>query len=75
MALAVADAAVKGRAVEGRALATPGLAGMMGRMAPGWDALLADVRYESAKARIGEVPVSTQDAGVTSGANDEANAT
>ena len=63
------------RAVEGRALATPGLAGMMGRMAPGWDALLADVRYESAKARIGEVPVSTQDAGVTSGANDEANAT
>ena len=63
------------RAVEGRALATPGLAGMMGRMAPGWDALLADVRYESAKARIGEVPVSTQDAGVTSGANVEANAT
>ena len=63
------------RAVEGRALATPGLAGMMGRMAPGWDALLADVRYGTAQARIGEVPVSTQDAGVTSGANDEANAT
>ena len=63
------------RAVEGRALATSGLAGMMGRAAPGWDALLADVRYGSAQARIGEVPVSTHDAGVTSGANDEANAT
>ena len=63
------------RAVEGRALATSGLAGMMGRAAPGWDALLADIRYGSAQARIGEVPVSTHDAGVTSGANDEANAT
>jgi len=63
------------RAVEGRALATSGLAGMMGRAAPGWDALLADVRYGGAQARIGEVPVSTHDAGVTSGANDEANAT
>ena len=63
------------RAVEGRALATSGLAGMMGRAAPGWDALLADVRYGKAQARIGEVPVSTHDAGVTSGANDEANAT
>jgi beta-N-acetylhexosaminidase len=63
------------RAVEGRALATSGLAGMMGRAAPGWDALLADGRYGSAQARIGEVLVSTHDAGVTSGANDEANAT
>jgi beta-N-acetylhexosaminidase len=63
------------RAVEGRAFATSGLAGMMGRAAPGWDALLADVRYRRAQARIGEVPVSTHDAGVTSGANDEANAT
>jgi beta-N-acetylhexosaminidase len=62
-------------AVEDRTLATSGLAGMMGRAAPGWDALLADVRYGSAQARIGEVPVSTQDVGVTSGANDEANAT
>ena len=63
------------RAVEGRVLATSGLAGMMGRTAPGWDALLADIRYGTAQARIGEVPVSTHDAGVTSGANDEANAT
>lgn len=63
------------RAVEGRVLASSGLAGMMGRAAPGWDALLADVRYARAQARIGEVPVSTHDAGVTSGANDEANAT
>ena len=63
------------RAVEGRVLATSGLAGMMGRAAPGWDALLADVRFEIAQARIGAVPVSTHDAGVTSGANDEANAT
>ena len=63
------------RAVEDRALASSGLAGMMGRAAPGWDALLADARYGQAQARIGEVPVSTHDAGITSGANDEANAT
>ena len=63
------------RAVEGRALATSGLAGMMGRAAPGWEELLADARYGNAQARIGEVPVSTHDVGVTSGANDEANAT
>ena len=63
------------RAVEDRALATSSLAGMMGRAAPGWDALLADARYGNAQARIGEVPVSTHDVGVTSGANDEANAT
>jgi beta-N-acetylhexosaminidase len=63
------------RAVDGRALATSGLAGMMGRDAPGWDALLADARYGRAQARIGGVPVATHDAGVTSGANDEANAT
>ncbi len=63
------------RAVEDRALATSGLAVMMGRAAPGWEALLADARYRNAQARIGEVPVSTHDVGVTSGANDEANAT
>lgn len=63
------------RAVEGRRLASSGLAGMMGRAAPGWDALLADARYGHAQAWIGDVPVSTHDAGVTSGANDEANAT
>ena len=63
------------QAVEGRTLASSGLAGMMGREAPAWDALLADARYGRAQARIGEVPVSTHDAGVTSGANDEANAT
>jgi beta-N-acetylhexosaminidase len=63
------------RAVEGRTLSGSGLGGMMGRAAPGWDALLADARYPSAQARIGEVPVSTQDVGLTSGANDEANAT
>jgi beta-N-acetylhexosaminidase len=62
-------------AVEGRMLASTGLAGMMGRDAPGWDALLAEARYGRAQAWIGEVPVSTHDAGVTSGANDEANAT
>ncbi|HWS77170.1 MAG TPA: beta-N-acetylhexosaminidase [Thermomonas sp.] len=62
------------RAVEGRTLSGSGLGGMMGRAAPGWDALLADARYGKAQARIGKVPVSTHDAGVTSGANDEANA-
>ncbi len=64
------------RAVEDRTLAAAsGLAAMMGRAAPGWDGLLADARYGTAQARIGEVPVSTHDAGVSSGANDEANAT
>jgi beta-N-acetylhexosaminidase len=63
------------RSVEGRALSASGLGAMTGRAAPGWDALLADVRYGHAQARIGDVPVSTHDAGVTSGANDEANAT
>jgi beta-N-acetylhexosaminidase len=63
------------QAVEGRTLASSGLAGMMGREAPAWDALIADARYGRAQARIGEVPVSTHDVGVTSGANDEANAT
>jgi hypothetical protein len=48
---------------------------MTGRAAPGWDALLADARYTRAQARIGEVPVSFHDAGIASGANDEANAT
>ena len=63
------------QAVEGRTLASFGLAGMMGREASAWDALIADARYGRAQARIGEVPVSTHDVGVTSGANDEANAT
>ena len=40
------------RAVEGRMLNTAALAGLMGRGAMGWDALLADARYDDARARL-----------------------
>jgi beta-N-acetylhexosaminidase len=44
------------------------LVGLVGRGARGWDGLLADHRYEEARARLATVPVATQDAGATSGA-------
>ncbi|HSD17348.1 MAG TPA: beta-N-acetylhexosaminidase [Thermomonas sp.] len=56
------------QSVEGRAFDTMALAGLMGRRAPGWDALLADARYEEARARMASVPIASQDAGATSGA-------
>ncbi len=40
------------RAVEGRALNTAALAGLLGRGALGWDGLLADARYGAAQARL-----------------------
>ncbi|MES5814406.1 beta-N-acetylhexosaminidase [Pseudoxanthomonas sp. Soil82] len=40
------------RAVEGRALNTAALAGLLGRGALGWDGLLADARYGGAQARL-----------------------
>ena|SRR6478672_1403987 len=56
------------RAVEGRTLDTMAVVGLLGRGARGWDGLLADQRYEEARARMAAVPVATQDAGATSGA-------
>ena len=43
-------------AVRGRKLDTMALAGLVGRGAMGWDALLADARYRDARARIGAGP-------------------
>ena len=40
------------RAVEGRALNTAALAGLLGRGALGWDGLLVDARYGGAQARL-----------------------
>ena len=56
------------RSIEGRAFDTMALLGLMGRGALGWDALLADARYEAARTRLAAVPVASQDAGATSGA-------
>ena len=43
-------------AVRGRKLDTMALAGLIGRGAMGWDALLADARYRDAQARLGAGP-------------------
>jgi len=40
------------RAVEGRALNTAALTGLIGRGALGWDGLLADTRYDGAQSRL-----------------------
>ncbi len=40
------------RAVEGRALNTAALTGLIGRGALGWDGLLADTRYGDARSRL-----------------------
>ncbi|MBD9378367.1 beta-N-acetylhexosaminidase [Pseudoxanthomonas sp. PXM04] len=40
------------KAVEGRALSTAALLGLIGRGALGWDGLLADQRYGQAQARV-----------------------
>ncbi|MES2857564.1 MAG: beta-N-acetylhexosaminidase [Pseudomonadota bacterium] len=61
------------RAVEGRALNTTALVGLLGRGPRSWEGLLADARHASAQARLGEVPVSDMDAGARSGANDVGN--
>ena len=61
------------RALEGRALNTMALVGLLGRGPRSWEGLLADSRHTMAQARLGDVPVSGIDAGVSSGANDPAN--
>ena len=40
-------------AVEGRALNTMALTGLIGRGAMGWDGLIADTRYDAARQRLG----------------------
>ena len=43
-------------AVQGRALDTMALAGLVGRGALGWDGLLADARYRETRERLGAAP-------------------
>lgn len=57
-------------AMAGRRSDTMALAGLLGRGALGWDALLADARRDVAQARLAGVPVADADAAATSGAND-----
>jgi len=61
------------RAVEGRALNTMALVGLLGRGPQSWEGLLADARHAGAQARLGDVPISDIDAGARSGANDVGN--
>ncbi len=56
------------RGMDGRASNTMALAGLVGRGAPGWDALLAGTRRAEAQARLASVRESGVDAGATSGA-------
>ena len=56
------------RALEGRKSNTMALLGLIGRGALGWDGLLADSRYHTARTRVGAVPIAAQDAGAGSGA-------
>jgi beta-N-acetylhexosaminidase len=58
------------RAMEARTSNTMALAGLVGRGALGWDALLADARRAQAQQRLAGVPVSMLDAASSSGAND-----
>lgn len=57
-------------AMAGRRCDTQALAGLFGRGAPAWDALLADARRDAAQARLADVPVADADAAAASGAND-----
>ena len=61
------------RAVEGRALNTMALAGLMGRGALGWDALIAGPRYGDAQSRLSCVRETSVDVGASSGAIDVGN--
>ena len=56
--------------MAGRRSDTMALAGLLGRGALGWDALLADARRDAAQVRLAGVPVADADAAATSGAND-----
>ena len=55
-------------ALDDRMSSTMNLVGLMGRGPQAWDGLLADARHGQAQVRLGDVPVSAQDAGVASGA-------
>ncbi len=55
-------------ALDDRTSSTMNLVGLMGRGPQAWDGLLADARYQRAQLRLGDVPVSAQDAGAASGA-------
>ena len=57
-------------AMQGRTSNTMALAGLLGRGALGWDALLADGRRDAVQARLARVPVASVDAAAASGAND-----
>ena len=61
------------RAVEGRALNTMALVGLIGRGAMGWDGLLADQRYGAAQSRLLQVRETSVDVGASSGAIDVGN--
>lgn len=58
------------RAVEGRALPSMALTGLIGRGALGWDALLAGDRHAWAQRELAQVPAAGADAALNSGAND-----
>ena len=58
------------QALEGRRSNTVALAGLIGRGALGWDALLADARRTRAQSALADVPVAAHDAAAASGAND-----
>ena len=59
--------------VEGRALDTMALVGLIGRGAMGWDGLLADQRYGAAQSRLLQVRETSVDVGASSGAIDVGN--
>ncbi len=63
------------RAVADRPQDIGNVASLMGNGTQSWDALRVDMRYRRAQQWVGEVPISTADAAVQSGANDSANAT
>ena len=57
------------QAMAGRVSNTLALAALLGRGAPGWDALLADPRRPAVQARLGDLHETVLDAGARSGAN------
>ena len=58
------------QAMDGRAMPSMALTGLIGRGALGWDALLADARHQQASAGMSGVPEAGTDAGAQSGANE-----
>ena len=58
------------QAMDGRAMPSMALTGLIGRGVLGWDALLADARHQQASAGMSGVPEAGTDAGAQSGANE-----